>query len=326
MSPPEQPSQQPQEPQEASPPAPAPEPAPQPQAAAREPQAPAPEPQTGELSPDDETWKGRYESQVGRTRRLQQDLQAMSMRLDELQRLLSNVRTPAPEPAAPMTVQQLLTPEEQEEWKEVLPVMEKRFKELQAPVEHQLRAEIDGLKQRMEAQQQSTVATSRAAMMNTLDNHPVLGAQSDYSWRALNENDGFVEWLQYPERLSGRQRHQLLKEAFSSNDAGRVAAIFESYAREAGLIKPAAQANGAGSSPPSNGLERFVAPGPARSAPAAAGASAEPQFFTTGDISRYYADLRLGKWKGREKEAAAYEHAIIAASNAGRVRTGPPQP
>jgi hypothetical protein len=251
----------------------------------------------------------------------------MSTRLDEMQRLLSAVQSaPPPEPAAPMTVQQLLTPEEQEEWKDVLPVMEKRFKELTAPVEHQLRAEIDQLKKRMEVQQQSTVATSRAAMMNTLDNHPTLGVQSDHSWRALNEDDSFVEWLQYPEKLSGRQRHQLLKEAFSSNDAGRVAAIFESYARDAGLTKPAAQANGAGSPPPQNGLERFAAPGPARSAPAAASATAEPQYFTSGDISRFYTDLRTGKWKGREKEAEAYERAIIAAGNAGRVRAGPPQP
>jgi hypothetical protein len=161
---------------------------------------------------------------------------------------------------------------------------------------------------------------------NTLDNHPQFGLQSDNSWRDLNNDDNFIEWLQYPERLSGRQRHQLLKDAYSSHDAGRMIAIFESYAREAGLTKPAAQTNGAGSPPPTNGLERFAAPGPARSAPAAASATAEPQFFTTGDISRFYTDLRTGKWKGREKEATAYEAAIIAAGNAGRVRAGPPQP
>jgi hypothetical protein len=251
----------------------------------------------------------------------------MSTRLDEMQRLLSAVQSaPPPEPAAPMTVQQLLTPEELEEWKDVLPVMEKRFKELTAPVEHTLRAEIEGLKKQMQAQQQTTVATSRAAMLSTLDNHPQFGLQSNTSWRDLNDDDNFVEWLQYPERLSGRQRHQLLKDAFSSNDAGRMIAIFESYAREAGLTKPAAQANGAGSPPPQNGLERFAAPGPARSAPAAASATAEPQYFTTGDISRFYTDLRMGKWKGREKEAEAYERAIIAAGNAGRVRAGHPQP
>src|SRR5215207_792846 len=289
----------------------------------------APPAPADELPPDDQSWKAKYDSQVGRTRRLQQDLQSMSSRIDELQRLLSSVQAPAPEPAAPFNVQQLLTPEEQEEWKEVLPVMEKRFRELQAPVEHELRAELTALKQQIEAQRQLDLISTQAAMMSTLDSHPVLGLTSNSSWRALNEDEGFNEWAKYPDRMSGRQRLAMLKEAFSSNDAGRVAAIFESYAREAGLVSaaPAQSRNGAGPPPPqSNGLERYAAPGPARSAPAATSATAEAQFFTTGDITRFYTDRTAGRWKGREKEANAYEAALFAAQNAGRIRPGPPQP
>src|SRR5215207_2299101 len=291
------------------------------------PQEPAPP--ADEPPPDDQSWKAKYDSQVGRTRRLQQDLQSMSSRIDELQRLLSSVQAPASEPAAPFNVEKLLTPEEQEEWKEVLPVMEKRFRELQAPVEHDLRSEINTLKQQLEKQQQSSRASTQASMMKELDQHPVLGLTSNASWRALNEDEGFIEWSKYPDRMSGRQRLAMLQEAFSSNDAGRVAAIFESYAREAGLVSaaPAQSRNGAGSPPPqSNGLERYAAPGPARSAPAATSATAEAQFFTTGDITRFYADRTAGRWKGREKEANAYEAALFAAQNAGRIRPGPPQP
>ncbi len=330
-------------PPEMAPPPPPPPPAPEQTPGFKEEQKPEPEqsaapageerPQeparAGDPPPDDESWKAKYDSQVGRTRRLQQDLQGMSARIDELQRLLSSVQAPAPEPAQPFNVEKLLTPEEQEEWKEVLPVMEKRFRELQAPVEHELRGEIAALRQQLELQKQSARVSTQAAMMSTLDSHPVLGLTTNASWRMLNEDDGFIEWAKYPDRMSGRQRLAMLQEAFSSNDAGRVAAIFESYAREAGLVSaaPAQPRNGAGSPPPqTNGLERYAAPGPARSAPAASSATAEAQFFTTGDITRFYADKTAGRWKGREKEANAYEAALFAAQNAGRIRTGPPQP
>jgi hypothetical protein len=34
---------------------------------------------------------------------------------------------------------------------------------------------------------------------------------------------------------------------------------------------------------------------------------AAQEIFTTGDITRFYTDKRLGKWKGREKEMEDYE-------------------
>ncbi len=333
--------------QEQSPPfqePPQPEPARQPEAAPPEPppapQPPQPEPERaaepppaeprGEPPPDDESWKQKYDRQVGRTRRLQQDLQSMSSRLDEMQRLLSTMQSaPAPAPASPFAAEQLLTPEEQEEWKEMLPVVEKRFRELSAPVEHRLAQEIEVLKQQVENQHTTAVRNARDRLHNTLNTHPVLGLQNDLSWQALNNDDGFVEWVQYLDPLSGRKRQAMLKEAYDLNDAGRMVAIFEAYLRERGLTPATHQTNGNGaaSAPPaSNGLERFAAPGPTRSAPASSRAPAGPQHFTTGDISRFYADRTAGRWKGREKEAEAYEAEIFKAQAANRIRPGPPQP
>lgn len=310
-----------------------PQPEPEPRAAEPEPPQPGPEPQpeprAAEPGDDDQSWKAKYDTQVGRTRRLQQDLQNMSGRLDEMQRLLSTMQTaPAPAVASPFAAEQLLTPEEQEEWKEVLPVVEKRFRELSAPVEHQFRTEIDGLKQQLENQHKTTVASARERLYHTLNTHPVLGLQQERSWQALNEDDDFVHWTQYLDPVSGRKRQSLLKEAYDLNDAGRMAAIFEAYLREAGLTPAAPQpnGNGAGSPPPSNGLERYAAPGPTRTAAASSRAPAGPQYFTTGDISRFYADRTAGKWKGREKEANAYEAEIFKAQAANRIRPGPPQP
>jgi hypothetical protein len=130
--------------------------------------------------------------------------------------------------------------------------------------------------------------------------------------------------------MSGRKRQELLQEAYNSNDTTRVVAIFESFLREAGhntAAPPAAHStNGAGTPPPASGLERFAAPGPARSAPTPSGSAADTETFTTGDITRFYADKRTGKWKGREAEADAYEAKIIKAGRENRVRPGPPSP
>ena len=137
-------------------------------------------------------------------------------------------------------------------------------------------------------------------------------------------------WTQYPDPLSGRKRQELLQEAYNSNDTTRVVAIFESFLKEAGLYTAAPQqaqpTNGAGSPPPAgNGLERFAAPGPARSAPTPPGPAQDTETFTTGDITRFYADKRTGRWKGREAEADAYEAKIIKAGRENRVKPGPPQ-
>jgi hypothetical protein len=319
---------------------PPPPPPPPPVEAAGEPPAPVPtDPPAPQPSPsaepgeDDESWKQKYESQLGRTRKLQKDVGNLSARIDELQTLLATVQAPAPAPAQDQPeIVELLTPEEKEEWGAVLPVMDKRFKELMPAHVHKLQSEIESLKSALQAQGQKGQQNARAALYQYMDTHPVLGTAA-VDWKEINNDDDFVEWVKYPDVMSGRTRKSLLQEAYDTNDAPRFAAIFESFLREAGRYPaPAAsRPNGNGSAshePPvsGNGLERYAAPGPARTAPAPSGTPAAQEIFTTGDITRFYADKRLGKWKGREKEMEDYERRIFAASNSNRVRPGPPSP
>lgn len=304
----------------------APEPPAPPQGA--EPPAPEPPPPAGERL-DPEKLQRDYDAQVGRNRKLQQDVAALTTRLDEMTRLLATVQSAPPEASAPFQAEELLTPEEKEEWGPVLPVIEKRFKELYGREKHELQEQIKDLKTQVGNQDKRAKVTTQVGMFERLDNHPVLGLQQPTSWRVVNEEDDFLGWLQYLDNMSGRKRGELLNEAVQSSDAGRVAAIFEGFLREAGRY-PAPQAapksNGAGSPPPQPGLERYAAPGPARTAPAGNGAAAEPEWFTIGDISRFYADSAADRWKGREKEKDAYEKRLFAAQRAGRIRPGPPQP
>jgi hypothetical protein len=169
-----------------------------------------------------------------------------------------------------------------------------------------------------------------------LDSHPQLGlAAGDNSWRVLNddtEDGGFVHWLQGYDRRSGRRMHEMLKEAYTSNDAPRFAAFFEDFLREQGRLAPPARTNGSatgspqGPAPaPGQGLERYAAPGRPKGA-AVAPTPAEPESFTTGDIQRFYNDKNAGKWRGREAEAQAYSRKLDEAVAQGRIRPGPPQP
>lgn len=48
-------------------------------------------------------------------------------------------------------------------------------------------------------------------------------------WRKINENEGFLVWLQTTEPLSGRSYQQLLDDAAADLDVNRVAAIFKTW-------------------------------------------------------------------------------------------------
>jgi len=129
--------------------------------------------------------------------------------------------------------------------------------------------------------------------------------------------------------------HEMLKEAYSRNDAPVFAAFFEDFLREQGRLAPPPKSNGAAAAPgqtngsapaPAQGLERFAAPGKPKHAATAPTVPAEPETFTSGDIARFYQDKQLGRWKGREAEMDAYEQRMHAAVRENRVKPGLPQP
>jgi hypothetical protein len=257
----------------------------------------------------------------------------MGDRLAQMETMLAQLSLSAPQPPADSTFEpvHLLTDQEKAEWGEMLPVVEKKAKELMAPIEAELKAKIKQLDDQLKGVGQAQAASTRTRMLQTLDADPSIGlGAGENCWRALNDDDEFVkDWLQRVERHSGRRRHDLLKEAYDLNDAPRVAAFFEDFLKEAGRLapQPSPKPNGAAAHvAPAPGLERYAAPGSPKAAPVAPTAPAEPEIFTTGDISRFYADKQAGRWRGREAEADAYERQIFAAQNAGRIRPGPPQP
>lgn len=300
--------QAPQEPVEGQSPEPAPEPAPQRQAAPEPPtpqQAPSPEP--GPQPAPDEL-EHRLRSEQGRVQRFREDLRLAQEEIQNLHRLLATTRAapPAQQEEAPS---RLLSAEEMEEWKELLPIIEKRAKELISPLQSELNSKIEQVNRQLQGLGQATQVDQRQRMFELLDNNPAI-----QGWREINTDQAFLEWLSHIDVYTGQRRHDLLTMAFESNSASRVAAFFETFLREQGGTQQPAPRQGSqpgnGAAPPAKpSLEAYAAPGKARTvAPPAAPAKEQ---ISRAQIASFYADVAAGKYRSREDEKKQLEQEKI---------------
>lgn len=314
------------------PPAPAPQPeppAPAPQPPVPQPEPPAPPADPQQMSP--EQLLHALRSEQGRTQALRRDMQTLNSQMNEMRELLANMNKAPPAqptpPAPPAKIE--WTQEEIEQWGEALPIIEKKAKELIAPLEMQFREAIGRVEQGVQTVAKTSAKTARERMISALDANTAINPSPERTWVHINEEDDFVDWLNYPDGLSGQRRYDMLMEAWNSNDASRVAAFFSTFLKESALLTPptAQPGNGAAKPQPAASLESLAAPGRPRSAaPTNPGGQPSTEIITTGDIARFYRDVQTGRWKGREEEQKQYEAKIFAAQRAGNVRQGPPQP
>jgi hypothetical protein len=285
-------------------------------------------------------FKRMFESEQGRNQKLRQDISQLSGEITQLRQLISTMKDAEAAKPTPqgntqeIDVKTLLSAEEQQEWGEVLPVIEKVARGMVAPLQQQLQDRISNLDQKVTTVREHASVSDRQRMISSLDdpNNPInktgrqWGENGGSTWRDINTDEEFVGWLQYPDPLSGQKRHDMLKQAFDANDASRVAAFFANFLREVAAVAPPTapapvpQPNGSAAP----GLEQFAAPGRGRTgAPPAS--TPETEIITTGDIAHFFATKTAGKWKGREAEADTFERKIFASQNAQQVRAGPLQ-
>ena len=332
QEPPQQPQEPPQQPQPQQPPGspPVPPPGAEPPKGAQ-PGVPEPRFEDPRDLPE-ESWKLRYENEHGRVERARRDNDALSKRVTDLEQMLADLQVMNYEAAPPKerTFTSSLTEKEREEWGEVLPVIEKQAKDLIAPLEAELQDKIKQIDEQLKSIGTATAVRTKGEFLASLDGNPQIGlASGENCWRVLNDDTadgGFVHWLQGYDRRSGRRMHEMLKDAYTLNDAPRFAAFFEDFLRETGRLAPPSSRPAAAETAPANGLERFAAPGKPKNTGTVPTVPAEPEAFTSGDIARFYQDKQLGRWKGREAEMDAYEQRMHAAVRENRVRPGLPQP
>lgn len=121
-------------------------------------------------------------------------------------------------------------------------------------------------------------------------------------WVTQNEDQAFIQWLQYVDPTWGIQRQQLLNQAAQSYDVQRVAAIFNLYRsetaqkqKESPLSQQVSPTHTAGSNPPSTG----------------------PKKWTSEAIAQFYEEARHGRYT--DEEVKRIEDEIDAAVASGQV-------
>jgi hypothetical protein len=115
----------------------------------------------------------------------------------------------------------------------------------------------------------------------------------------------------------------MLKDAYSRNDTGRVAAFFNGFLAEEAATRPASVQTpqpAPAEAPAKVDLKDLAAPGRAKSAAGASSAPAAKPIFTRAEIAAFYADQVQGKFRGRDADAARIEQQIWEAQREGRIR------
>jgi hypothetical protein len=179
-----------------------------------------------------------------------------------------------------------------------------------APVIAQLQTQLQSIQStvvpRMNQIEQETETNRATRFTQALD-------QNAANWRALNNDDNFLNWLDEMDPLAGKARQELLNEAVNGLDAYRAAAFFNAYTREHSTPTPT-PAPTPGVNPQ---LEALVTPGKGR------GGAPQPEKppITREQIAKFYNDVASGKYRSRPEEKAKIESDIFAAQREGRVTT-----
>lgn len=306
-------------PTSAAPAAPAPTAAPATPAPAPAPTAAAPSqlPDTG----TGDTWENRFKASQGRLEKANQTISqqqgtisSLEGRLNNVENLMANMQTQPPAPASrELDAKSLVTPEEIQAYGPEFMDVVGRVARQQFGAELEARDnEIATLRQQLGGVTQHVVGDARERMFQKMD-----AALPD--WRAQNTDPKFLAWLRLTDTYSGAIRGELLKQAFAQNNADRVLAFFKGFLAEEATVAPATLTAPANDGRPS--LEDLAAPGRAKSeAVTHQGNPSEKPTISRAQISAFYADVRAGKYRGRDQEKANAEAEIFAAEREGRIR------
>lgn len=287
-----------------------------------QPEGEEPEDEQPQLLDDDEppSWEQRARSAEGRLDQALNANQLLARRMGELERDMNllKLRGAEPEtPPVPKAKPQYVKPEEINDYgDEFFDVVGRKAREEFVPVVDELSERLKRLESGQQAVGKVVEQTQKRGLYDALrDEVP--------EWATINHHPAFHNWLSIPDPYSGRQRHEMLKEAFSRHDADRVVNFFRGFLSEAtgtpqtrGPAQPTPPNGGGTTGRPS--LEDFAAPGRARSAPQEL--PPDKPVYTHAWIAKFMADKRTGKYRGREAEADAVERDIYQAQHEGRIQ------
>lgn len=173
----------------------------------------------------------------------------------------------------------------------------------------ELSRELVALTKRLDAIERRAQNTEQAVQVSAEDRFLARLSQLVPNWEAIDQSQGWLQWLGEIDPLAGVPRQALLDNASRANDAARVAGFFTTFLGGAsGAQKP-------------SGSQPTISPPAGRGGnPPPTAGGGEKKTYTRADISKFYDDKRRGLYAGREPEAMRIEQDIAAAANEGRVR------
>ena len=281
----------------------------------------APKSEANEQSTSDtqvaEDWQQKYKSLQGMYNadvpRLNAQNRELSDRITQLESLLSTTQEAPQTQEVQQSVEKLITDDDINEYGDSIDIMRKaareevsqansRVAQLEAQI-RQLQGVVPQVQQVQQQQQQSNEQAFWSKLSSQVPN-----------WSEITDSQDFQSWLFEVDALSGVTRQAYLEDAQKRMDADRVAKFFSTWEQENG--KPNAQSNRKAQN---SQLQRQVSPGRGRSGNTAV--SGEAPTYSPEDIKKFFADVRQGKFKGRDDERGRIERDIFAAQTEGRIVT-----
>jgi len=290
-------------------------------------------------APPQEGWEqkyrvlqGKYNAEVPRLQRQvteqNEQLRSFQSQLTATQNLLASLsaqRETAPtasQPATPPTATKLVKDEEVKEFgADLIDVMRRVVREEQATFLPEIDRRVAPVAQRVNQVAQATQDVGQRVAQNDQQSVLAMLASAVPNWQELNEDPGFLEWLDQVDPFSGAQRGALLKQAYKAHDGSRVVAFFSGYLKEhAAVTPPAAPKTPAAAPAPQRNLEQFVAPGTPKTGAASTQDGSGKRVWSRAEIGQFYADVQAGRFKGTKEQRKQVETDIFAAQREGRIR------
>lgn len=255
-------------------------------------------------------WKSRFDVVEGKYKaevpRLAEEVRLRREAHEKLGAELEELKSKAAPAAPPAPLAEVKVPAELiEKYGEEFVADMKKIIPPQAPVQQSQIPPDVATKKDVEELRQRDFQRARREFFVSLDS-------ASPTWRALNTDTAFLDWLAGVDDFSGRTRQNLFDDAYTSLDVKRVGNFFNSFA---GTQTQSGSGQQAAPPPP---IEHQLAPAQNRSESPPAG----KKIWTAKEIEQFYMDARKGAYRGKagEAEFARIEHEIFTAKREGRLR------
>lgn len=282
------------------------------------PPAPAPADSGNEWQHKYKTLQGMFNAQVGK---LQQELRETREEMQRLQVAPAPQPAPAaPPPQAPVNERYVTDKDEQEFGADTIDLIRRAAREEfsgQLTTERNRVANLEAALRTLQTDVIPKVEKVASTQQVTVEQsfwRDLSNVVPD--WQAINDDPSFHQWLLEVDPLTGASRQNYLETAHSKFDVARVAQFFTVWKAAAGPA-PAVPAVTVQTKPPvASELERQISPGRGRGGDPP---SQEKKTYSRADIAKFYDDVRLNRYSGREQEKAQLERDIFLATQEGRV-------